>query len=109
MNKDIRVSVNQSLFDISVQQCGSIEAVFVLAARNGLSITDELDPGMLIEIAEADVMDAPVASFYKMKGLRPATDAPSTPSTGSGSGGGIDDLLDDGIDFMAIEVDNVVT
>lgn len=107
MNKDVRVSVGQSLFDISVQQCGSIEAVFAIAERNGLSITDELDPGMLIEIAEAEVIDAPVASFYQMRGLRPATDAPS-PSTGSGTGGGIDDLLDDGIDFMAVEVDNVV-
>lgn len=104
MNKDVRVVVRQSLFDIAVQQCGSVEAVFAIAERNNLSITDALDPGMLIEITDGDVVDKTVSGYYKQKGIRPATDAPP-----NGSGGSIDDLLDDGIDFMAIQVDNVVT
>ena len=107
MNKDVRVSINQSLFDIAIQQCGSVEAVFAIAELNGLSITDALEPGVLLEIPEWVVVEKPITDYYKAKGLRPATDFPSTGS-GSGEGGGIEDLLDDGIDFMAVEVDNVV-
>lgn len=95
----------QSLFDLAVQECGSIEAAFAIAELNGLAITDELEVGSTL------IVPGPVArqisDYYQAHGLKPATDATSTGS-GDGEGGGIDDLLDDGIDFMAIEVDNVV-
>lgn len=74
MNKDVRVSINQSLFDIAIQQCGSVEAVFAIAELNGLSITDALESGVLLEIPEWVVVDKPITDYYKAKGLRPATD-----------------------------------
>lgn len=37
-----KVSERQSLFDVSLQYCGSLEAVMELALLNALSLTDEL-------------------------------------------------------------------
>ncbi len=32
----------QSLLDIAVQECGSVEAAFALSERNGIALTDDL-------------------------------------------------------------------
>ncbi|HBL74253.1 MAG: hypothetical protein A2W90_18035 [Bacteroidetes bacterium GWF2_42_66] len=95
MNKNIRVSVNQSLFDIALQSCGSVEAVFGIAELNGLAITDALAPGQ--ELLVPEPANKPVADYYKMKGLRPATGIET-----------LDELRDEGIDYWAVEVDFVV-
>ena len=34
---------NQTLLDIAVQECGTVEAAFEIAERNGLALTDELN------------------------------------------------------------------
>lgn len=96
------VQEQQSLFDIAIQYCGGIEAVFTVAELNALSITEALVPGTELKLPLP--FNDSVFTYYTKNELQPATDAPST-----GSGGSIDDLLDDGIDFMAIQVDNVVT
>jgi len=101
MNGYVRVSFNQSLFDISIQECGSIEAVFDLADLNGLEITATLEPGQLLKIPA--VKNMPVVDFYKTRGLMPAT------GIFAGDGGGGGKFTDDGIDYMAVEVDNIVT
>jgi hypothetical protein len=41
----------QSLFDIAVKTVGDVEAVFQIAADNGLSITDDLTVGRMLHIA----------------------------------------------------------
>jgi hypothetical protein len=107
MNGYVRVSFNQSLFDISIQECGSIEAVFDLADLNGLEITATLEPGQLLKTppstGSGNGYNKPIVDYYKMRGLMPATGL----FDGDGSGGG--KYKDDGIDYMAIEVDNIVT
>lgn len=95
MSKDVRVSYNQSLFDISVQECGSIEAVFDISKQNGLSITDVLIPGTSIKLPET--INKPVHEYYKTHGLNPSTDATT-----------ISELINEGIDYWALEVDFVV-
>ncbi len=99
MTSDVRIATNQSLFDISVQQCGGIEAVFEIAERNGLSITDKLIAGSTIEISEDTMIDKTIIDYYQMKGIKPATDASIEV---------MDSLRDEGIDFWAIAVDFVV-
>lgn len=102
----IVVLEGQSLFDIAIQECGSVEAVFEIAGLNGLAITDGLVPGSLINVTTG--INKPVADYYARNKLKPATGDTTSSPTGGG-GGGIDDLLDDGIDFMAVEVDNIVS
>lgn len=96
----------QSLFDLAVQACGSIEAAFAIAELNGLAITDELEVGSTLIVPGSIAKQ--ISDYYLVHGIKPATDAPTSGSGDGGTAGGIDDLLDDGIDFMAVEVDNVV-
>ena len=67
----IHVAENQSLFDVAIQRLGSTEAVFELALLNGLSITDELAAGNVINLPEA--WNKSVADYFKNKNLVPAT------------------------------------
>ena len=110
MSNEIRVVENQSVFDLAIEKCGTIEAVFAIAELNDLSITDALTPGQILLIppstSSGNGYNKPVTDYYKTRGLKPATDI-TNPSTGSGSG--LEDLFDDGIDYMAVGVDNVVT
>lgn len=58
---------NQSIVDIGVQESGSALAAFDLAFENGLSITDELEPGQqLNEIVSVDA-NKNAADYFKGK------------------------------------------
>lgn len=62
----------QCLADIALQECGSFEAVFALAERNGLSITDDLEVGQMLAYELADVLDRRVVDEYVADGICPA-------------------------------------
>lgn len=62
---------NQSLFDIAVQECGSVTAVIFLAQANNISITDVLSPGTELKIPEAINKD--IVSYFSGKNKRIAT------------------------------------
>lgn len=92
-----KVSDNQSLFDIAIQELGSVSSVFELADLNDLSITDYLTPGdelKLPAIKNSDLQD-----YFRAYNIKPATDATVSD---------MDALRDEGIDYWAIEVDFVV-
>lgn len=64
---------NQSLFDISIRYTGTIENAFTIAVANGLSLTDELEPGAQL-IIPADVeINNDVVSYFASRGMQPAT------------------------------------
>ena len=64
---------NQSLIDVAIQHTGTIENAFKIAVANGLSLTDELEPGaQLIIPADVDVNND-VVSYFSAKGIQPAT------------------------------------
>jgi len=71
--KKIKVLNNQSLFDIAVQEYGTVEAVFELAMANGLGITDELNAGQELVVPESDFTAPEIVEYYKKNGLHPAT------------------------------------
>lgn len=73
----ISVIQGQTLFDIAIQEFGSIEAAFDLAIINNLSVTDVLVPGTLL--AKISVVNKKVASYYADKALTPATGLVSSP------------------------------
>lgn len=62
------------MFDISVQCLGSVEGVFALAERNGVSITARLKDGMILMWDHTDVVNAIVQKTYADRGIMPATD-----------------------------------
>ncbi len=63
----------QCLVDIALAATGSVEGVWALALRNGLSVTGELGHGTEIAWEAGDVTDARVAEKYAAEGICPAT------------------------------------
>lgn len=93
------VEVGQSLLDIAVQQSGSLEGLLSIAIQNSISITDAIPAGSSVDVAL--VVSKPVADFFRVNGVKPAT--------------GITDIniaqtiSDEGIEFWAIEEDFIVS
>jgi len=62
---------SQTLIDIAIQQCGSAEAAYDIALMNGLSVTDELTPGLELSIPE--IANKSIAAYYINNIIVPAT------------------------------------
>lgn len=98
----IIVQDRQCLADIALQACGSLEAVFAIAEKNGLSVTDDLQAGQVLDYDLADVQEKYVVAAYKTESIQPATAITNSE---------INDLLaiGEGIGFWTIEYDFVVS
>ncbi len=84
----------QSLLDVAVQQCGSMDAAFELALLNNKSVVDDLVIGEeLILPAQTQQL---VAAHFADNRLTPATAL------------GMEELGFDGINYMGIEYDFIV-
>lgn len=69
----ITVLHNQSLLDIAIQHTGDVTNAFALAVANGISVTDDLQPGADLVIPDDITTDADILNYYSAKGLQPAT------------------------------------
>lgn len=87
----------QSLFDIAVQQAGSVEAAFTLAVANNVSISAEVPAGT--KLVNVPIVNARMAEYFRLKNLKPAT------YTSSAEG----EVKLTGIGFMAIGKDFIVS
>lgn len=58
---------NQSVFDVAIQENGSVLSAFSWAVKNGLSITDELTPGQQLISPNSDFINADVVGYFKGK------------------------------------------
>lgn len=67
----IAVKNRQCLADIALQVCGSVEAVFALAERNGLSITDDLAVGLILTYEPTDIVDKRTVAALAADGVCP--------------------------------------
>jgi hypothetical protein len=67
----VTVNNSQWLGDIALQACGSIEALFALAAANGMSVTDDVPNGR--EVVTVAVIDSRLRLWYANNGVIPAT------------------------------------
>ncbi len=87
----------QSVPDIAVRYAGSVEAAWEIAEQNGLSLTDDIEPGREIEIPD-DVTSALTAR---------STDQPATAITEEE----INAILGrgEGVEHWAIEYDFVIS
>lgn len=71
----MRVTIHsrQSLLDVAVRECGSFEAAFTLAVRNGLSMTDDLVAGQELEYISEEVTNKRIVALLAARGVKPAT------------------------------------
>lgn len=95
---EVKVKDRQSLPDMAVQTAGSMEAAFDLAVANGVSLTDTLGEGQVLETVAA--ANAGTVRRYSVQGIQPATALCEEE---------IDALVQEGIDFMGIEIDFIVS
>lgn len=88
---NITVKQGQSLFDIAIQECGSVEAVFLIARQNSIPVTKHLTTGE--QLQPVGVTDKRVKKYYTDNHILPATSLTT------------DAFLPEGIDYWAIEFD----
>nr|DAM28369.1 MAG TPA: hypothetical protein [Caudoviricetes sp.] len=72
----VTVKDRQSLLDVAIQVLGSAVGVFALAERNGISITDRLKDGMVLEYDLGDIVDSRTAELVAARDICPATEIP---------------------------------
>jgi hypothetical protein len=52
---------SQTTIDVAIQQCGSLEAVYALALRNNVEITDDVQ-GVALLYDESDILEPSVVN-----------------------------------------------
>lgn len=72
MSTTVKIRPLQTLMDIAIQEKGTVLAVFEMAVLNGLSITDDLVPGNLIDY-DVSIEDIEIKAFFKRNNIYPAT------------------------------------
>ena len=92
--KSKEILAGQSVFDIALQERGALEATFEIAGQNGIAMTDSLQPGGRL-LVDSDENDA-VVSEYRSNFIHPATAL-------------ADGLIPEGIGYMCIELDFIVS
>lgn len=70
----VTVQQRQTLSDLAIQVYGDVRAAGIIAVTNQISVTDDLEPGMVLECPGA-VFDKYLQMFVVKRGLQPATAA----------------------------------
>jgi len=99
-NQEVEILKRQSLPDITIQQTGSMDAIFEIAENNEYSIDEDLT-------ADGDplkcniINNRPIAGYFRINNIRPATSITLEE---------IRAILDkkEGIDYWIVENDFVV-
>lgn len=86
----------QSLHDIAIQETGNPDNAFELAVRNDMSVTESVIAGSTLSIPEEVEREKSVLNYYKLRGLKPATE-------------GVNSSTARGINFWSIGVDFLVS
>lgn len=95
---EVRVKDRQSLLDMAVETSGSMEAAFRLSEANDVSLTDTLQDGQVLDAVAVE--NADTVRRYSAQNLQPAT-ALSADEMAA--------LAQEGINFMGIEIDFIVS
>jgi len=69
----ITVLNNQSLIDVAIRHCGTVEAVLDIAILNNVGITQELVPGQILELPNKDYGYQEVVNYFEINKKEPAT------------------------------------
>ncbi len=94
--KDVATLYGQTVSDIAIQELGDAERAMEIAELNGLSISTELTPGLILQVPDYERNKIDVVQLFTNKALAPASmDVLSSD-------------LDEGIDYWALELDFIV-
>lgn len=96
MNK-IDVLQGQSLYDLAIQETGTIENVFDLAVKNNIAVTDMLPLDTPFIVPKKIEKDKNIVRYYNALNLKPATE----------NKGSIGNAI--GINFWTIGIDFTVS
>jgi hypothetical protein len=94
----MKVQEGQSFVDMAMLACGEATAAFELALLNGVSFTDD-------QVADSEIMTPgiyrkDVAAYYSNNAIIPATGITTVAENA---------LIEEGVEFWAIEYDFVVS
>jgi len=92
------VSNSQSLLDIALQYTGSAETALDIALANGISLSDDLEPGATLTLPDSQGNRA-MTQYYTVNNIMPATAIESSPEAQPLGG----------INYMGIEIDFIVS
>ncbi|MFK7004607.1 hypothetical protein BWK63_09555 [Flavobacterium covae] len=98
MENQKQIKHNQSLFDVTIQRKGTIEALFEVAFLNNVSITGDLLIGTDLLVSNG-IIDKQIVNYFLNKKIVPATALTQTQ---------IQNLEPQGIGYMIIENDFTV-
>lgn len=94
---EVTIKDRQTMLDVQIIACGSLEGVIKTSALNGIAVTDDLTDGQTLQVA--DVVLPSIAKIYANRGYSPAT--------------AIDDSAGNvrvgGIGYMAVDIDFIVS
>lgn len=68
---------NQSLLDFTLQRCGSLQSLLMIALENNISITSKIVPGNYLKIPSNIIKDDEIVEFYSDRNHVPAGGYPS--------------------------------
>ena len=91
---EVRVLNGQTLFDIAIQETGSMENAYAIAEANGISMSDDLPP--MLTGPDGIIADSSVTGTFAARKIKPATGMSIVP-------GQEEELMPDGIGYMIIE------
>lgn len=97
----MRVDVKkyQTLLDLAIQETGSLENVFDIAAAGNKAITDDIDTGTL-ELPEVLETNIKVQDYFSGRAIKPATGITAEQEAACPFGG---------IGYMGIEINFMVS
>lgn len=68
------IKKHQTVMDFAAQHGGSLDTIFIIALKNGISISALPTPGTELAVPETELADSKVVATYKANGLTIATD-----------------------------------
>lgn len=93
----ITVKDRQTVLDVAVEYGGSVDTALAIAERNGVSVTERLGDGAVLEVPEGLAGgNGRVVELYGARGVDPATEASGEDEAGCPYGG---------VGLMGIEID----
>lgn len=95
---EVHIKDRQNLLDMALQTSGSLEAAFALAANNDTSLTAVLPDGRTLQTVSVE--SPSVVNRYTRENIYPATVMSHEEET---------TLTQEGIHFMGIEIDFIVS
>ncbi|MBQ6082974.1 MAG: hypothetical protein IJK92_01295 [Bacteroidales bacterium] len=75
--RQVKVLNGQTVFDVAIQNCGSVDAAYDIAILNNIEVTSYPESGTVLSVP--DPIDKKVVQYYQQNEIKPATAYMSNP------------------------------